>query len=163
MLFRRVKCLLVAAFSSICLISSAQEKADADKHIRTEDEEHMDKETTKKFDANEVIFGHVLDAHQFHFLSYKGGDGEEHHVTIPLPVILYSPQKGFSVFSSGKFHHGEEVHNGYQLVTQHYKEKLAENGYPAAQLKGLRNETIVAVDENGLPSDEIKVYDFSLT
>jgi F-type H+-transporting ATPase subunit a len=163
MLFRRVKSLLVAAFSAICLISSAQEKADADKHIRTEDEEHMDKETTKKFDANEVIFGHVLDAHQFHFLSYKGGDGEEHHVTIPLPVILYSPQKGFSVFSSGKFHHGEEVHNGYQLVTQHYKEKLAENGYSAEQLKALRNETIVAVDENGLPSDEIKVYDFSLT
>src|SRR5215217_6771993 len=123
----------------------------------------MGKETSKKFNASEVIFGHVLDAHQFHFLSYKGSDGEEHHVTIPLPVILYSPQKGFSVFSSGKFHHGEEEYNGYRLVTDHYKEQLAENGYTKAQLKSILNETIIAVDENGLPSTDIKVYDFSLT
>jgi F-type H+-transporting ATPase subunit a len=163
MMLRRAKSLLVAAFSLFCLISSAQEKEGAKGHIDTEDKERMDKETTKKFDANEVIFGHVLDAHQFHFLSYKGGDGEEHHVTIPLPVILYSPQKGFSAFSSGKFHHGEEEHNGYRLVTQHYKEQLAQQGFSEKDLKTYRNESIVAVDENGLPSQDIKVYDLSLT
>ena len=59
------------------------------------------------FDANEVIFEHVLDAHEFHFLSYKDDEGVEHHATIPLPVILYSPQKGLSVFMSSAFHHGE--------------------------------------------------------
>jgi F-type H+-transporting ATPase subunit a len=163
MMLRRAKSLLVAAFSLFCLISSAQEKEGTKGHINTEDKERMDKETTKKFDANEVIFGHVLDAHQFHFLSYKGGDGEEHHVTIPLPVILYSPQKGFSAFSSGKFHHGEEEHNGYRLVTQHYKEQLAQQGFSEKDLKTYRNESIVAVDENGLPSQDIKVYDLSLT
>ena len=150
MTLRRTKCLLVAAFSLFWLVSFAQQKADPDGHIVTEDAKHMDKETTKKFDANEVIFGHVLDAHQFHFLSYKGSDGHEHHVTIPLPVILYSPQKGFSVFSSGKFHHGEEEHNGYRLVTQHYKERLAEQGFSEKDLKAYRNESIVAVDENGV-------------
>jgi len=163
MISRRAKCLLVAAFSLFSLISTAQEKADPDGHIVTEDAEHLNKETTKKFDANEVIFGHVLDAHQFHFLTYKGSDGKEHHVSIPLPVILYSPQKGFSVFSSGKFHHGEEEHNGYRLVTQHYKERLAEQGFSEKDLKAMRNESIIAVDENGLPSREIQVYDFSLT
>ena len=154
---------MVAVFSLFCLISSAQEHDDADKHIKTEDAENLDKEGSNKFNANEVIFGHVLDAHQFHFLSYKGSDGKEHHVGISLPVILYSPQKGFSVFSSGKFHHGEEEYNGYRLITDHYKEQLAEQGYTKEQLKGLRNENIIAVDENGLPADEIKVYDFSLT
>src|SRR5688500_341790 len=163
MILRRAKCLLVAAFSLFSLLSSAQEKADPDGHIVTEDAEHLDKETNKKFDANEVIFGHVLDAHQFHFLTYKGSDGKEHHVSIPLPVVLYSPQKGFSVFSSGKFHHGEEEHNGYRLVTQHYKERLAEQGFSEKDLKAMRNESIIAVDENGLPSREIQVYDFSLT
>jgi F-type H+-transporting ATPase subunit a len=162
-MLRRAKSLLVAAFSLFCLVSSAQEKEDGKGHINTEDKERMDKETTKKFDANEVIFGHVLDAHQFHFLSYKGSDGEEHHVTIPLPVILYSPQKGFSAFSSGKFHHGEEEHNGYRLVTQHYKEQLAQQGFSEKDLKTYRNESIIAVDENGLPSQDISVYDFSLT
>ena len=48
MILRRAKCLLVAAFSLFSLISSAQEKADPDGHIVTEDEKHMDKETTKK-------------------------------------------------------------------------------------------------------------------
>ena len=47
----------------------------------------------KIFDANEVIFGHIMDAHEFHFLSYKGSDGHMHHATIPLPVILYSKEK----------------------------------------------------------------------
>ena len=54
----------------------------------------------KIFDANEVIFGHIMDAHEFHFLSYKGADGHMHHATIPLPVILYSKEKGFSFYIS---------------------------------------------------------------
>jgi F-type H+-transporting ATPase subunit a len=98
-----MKSLLVAALTFVFTVSyttiSAQEP------------------TAKKssFDANEVIFGHVLDAHQFHFLSYEGSDGKEHHVTIPLPVILYSPQKGFSMFMSSKFHEGEEEVDGYKI------------------------------------------------
>ena len=40
------------------------------------------------------------------FLLESGG--KEHPVTIPLPVILYSPQKGFSLFMSSRFHHGHE-------------------------------------------------------
>jgi F-type H+-transporting ATPase subunit a len=114
-------------------------------------------EKKSAFDANEVIFGHVLDAHEFHFLSYKSGDGEEHHATIPLPVILYSPQKGFDVFMSSKFHHGEETHKGYELLTNEKisEEKLDPKKYTAGQ--------IVAVSENGEIDTNIKVYDISLT
>lgn len=104
-------------YSVFCLmisqIASAQEKDHIDEN------EHAPKTTQKEekvFDANEVIFEHVLDAHEFHFLSYKGADGHEHHATIPLPVILYSPQKGFSVFMSSAFHHGEHEVDGYKLV-----------------------------------------------
>ena len=103
----RMKSLLVAAFSLmllfLCGTSFGQEKA-----------ENGSGEQKKGFDANEVIFGHVKDAHEFHFLSYKGSDGEEHEAYIPLPVILYSPQKGFSVFMSSAFHHNEVV-DGYKL------------------------------------------------
>ena len=111
----------------------------------------------KSFNANEVIFGHVLDAHEFHFLSYKDSEGEEHHATIPLPVILYSPQKGFDVFMSSKFHHGEHTYKGYELLTD---EKIVENKldpkkYSAGQ--------IVAVNSNGEIDNNIKVYDVSLT
>jgi F-type H+-transporting ATPase subunit a len=72
-------------------------------------------EKKEGFNAKEVIFEHILDAHEFHFLSYKGSDGKEHSVAIPLPVILYSPQKGFSVFMYSAFHHGEHEVDGYKL------------------------------------------------
>lgn len=109
---KSVKSLLTAAFSLIltfCFIPVFAQEHNA------QSPEH--KEVEKKgFDANEVIFGHVLDAHEFHFMSYTGGNGVEHHVTIPLPVIIYSTtQSKFSVFSSARFHHGHEAFDGYKL------------------------------------------------
>ena len=113
--------LCIVFFSNTCLAQEGQPKAGTEKK--------------EKFDANEIIFGHVLDAHEFHFLSYIGSDGEKHHVNIPLPVILYSPQKGWSVFMSSAFHHGEHEVEGYKM----------DGG------------KVVAVDPG------VKVYDISLT
>jgi F-type H+-transporting ATPase subunit a len=163
MIGKGVKCLLVAAFSLFSVFVFAQEVDHQDKHVPNQSEGKEEQEQTKKFDANEVIFGHVLDAHQFHFLSYTGSDGHLHHVGIPLPVILYSPQKGFSFFSSGRFHHGEYVHDGYLLVTPEYREHLIESGYSKEEVEKLRNETIIAVDDKSIPLENVKVYDFSLT
>jgi len=105
---RRMKSLLVAAFSLIMLTFSVSVFAQVK-------DEKASTENKKGFDANEVIFGHVKDAHEFHFLSFTGSDGEKHEALIPLPVILYSPQKGFSVFMSSAFHHNETV-DGYRLL-----------------------------------------------
>lgn len=91
-------------------------------------------EKKEGFNASEVIFSHIMDAHEFHFFEYHGSDGQEHHVTLPLPVILYSPTKGVSVFMSSAFHHGHEEAHGYKM----------------------EGEKIVAVDGS-------EVYDFSLT
>ena len=106
MLSGQTKSLLVAAFSAIILIFS--QKAFSQEHgSKIENvSKNAEGQEKKGFDAKEVIFGHVLDAHEFHFLSYKGSNGEEHEVAIPLPVILYSPQKGFSCFMYSAFHHG---------------------------------------------------------
>ena len=101
----------------------------------------------KKFNAAEVIFGHVLNGHEFHFFG----------VSIPLPVILYSPQRGVSTFMSSKFHHGEEAHAGYVILT---KKNIA-----AMKLdpKKFHEEDIVPVDAAGNYDPTVKVYDFSLT
>lgn len=105
---RSMKSLLVAVFSLLSL-------AVATNVFAQEKEENQSHEKKNAFDANEVIFGHVKDAHEFHFLSYEGSDGKEHEVAISLPVILYSPQNGFSFFMSSAFHHNENV-DGYKLV-----------------------------------------------
>lgn len=106
MRFDWMKPLLAAAFSLIMLSLTPG--------VFAQGNEESNKEQKKGFDANEVIFGHVKDAHEFHFLTYKGSDKEEHEVIIPLPVILYSPQKGFSVFMSSAFHHNQ-IADGYKL------------------------------------------------
>jgi len=111
----------------------------------------------KTFDANEVIFGHIMDAHEFHFLSYKGSDGKDHHATIPLPVIVYSKGKGFSCFMSSAFHHGEHNHNGYALLTNEKIDELHidRNKFSAGN--------IVAVNGAGQIDTTVSVLDLSPT
>jgi F-type H+-transporting ATPase subunit a len=168
----RLKSLSVAAFGLLFVLFSyssfAQENPD--RTVPAEDAEHhaSDEKGGKgkdhgKFDANEVIFGHVMDAHQFHFFSWEDGEGKQHHATLPLPVLLYEPGRGVSFFSSGKFHHGEEPYNGYRIITTHYKEQLKEEGMAEDQIRLLSDEQIVAVDNEGRMLPNIKVYDLSLT
>ena len=106
-------------------------------------------------DPGKVIIEHVTDAHDFHFF-----DLGDKPVSIPLPVILYSPQKGLSIFSSGKFHHGHEAHEGYMLVTDHYIHQQQAAGN---DVTGLKNQQIIAVDAAGNPDSSVQVYDFSMT
>ena len=147
---KSIKSILVAVFSISLLLFSNVSFA---QHKPTEKPAKKE----KIFDANEVIFGHIMDAHEFHFMSYKGSDGHEHHVTIPLPVIIYSKEKGFSCFMSSAFHHGEHEVNGYALLTNEKidNDKLDRNKYAAGH--------IVAVDETGKVNAAVSVLDLSPT
>ncbi|WP_240409935.1 F0F1 ATP synthase subunit A [Flavisolibacter nicotianae] len=168
MAFGRFKSLSVAVFGLLLMLFStasfAQDNPDSASHLQREDKaaEKAD-EKGGAFNANEVIFGHVMDAHQFHFFSWKGSEGEQHHAIIPLPILLYEPGRGVSFFSSSKFHHGEEAYNGYRVVTESYRENLKEKGMEEDQIRLLQDEQIVAVDNNGTPISNIKVYDLSIT
>jgi F-type H+-transporting ATPase subunit a len=120
------KYLLVAVFSVFMTFSGqvgfAQESGE-ETHV-----EHAAKE--EKLDPAKIIMDHIKDAHEFHFFT-----AGTFHATIPLPVILYSPAKGLSVFSSSRFgHEGEEEYNGYKLH-----------------------------EGNIIATDGSEVYDFSLT
>jgi F-type H+-transporting ATPase subunit a len=133
MLAKGTKTLLAAVFSTIILFFSNTILANPQEPEHGE-EQHAAAEK-EGFNAKEVIFGHIMDAHEFHFAEYKGSDGHKHPITIPLPVILYSPTKGVSVFMSSKFEHGHAEVDGYKLNAE---------------------GKIEAVDGS-------KVYDFSLT
>ncbi|WP_290795260.1 F0F1 ATP synthase subunit A [Flavihumibacter sp. UBA7668] len=121
-----VKSILVASFSAILLcFGTAVQANEGDGHGEA-----------AKFDAGKAILHHIADSHEWHFFTVG-----QTHVTIPLPVIIYSPQRGLSVFSSSHFHHGEAIHEGYKLDHEH----------------------IVAVDANGNVDTSVKAYDFSMT
>ncbi|WP_129715982.1 F0F1 ATP synthase subunit A [Pedobacter sp. SYP-B3415] len=74
----------------------------------------------EKFEPTKVIMEHIADSHMWHLWG---------HTSLPLPVILYTPQ-GLEFFSSGNFHHGEHdftgKYNTYRLV--HDKVKVVNGG-----------------------------------
>ncbi|MEJ7737684.1 MAG: F0F1 ATP synthase subunit A [Chitinophagaceae bacterium] len=120
-----VKSLLVAAFSLLILILPNALFS----------QEHSKKEEGK-FNPGELIMEHISDDHYYHLFDWKG-----HPVSLPLPVIVYSPQKGVSTFLSSKFEHGHADYNGYRLQHNH----------------------VLAVNADGKVDESVKVYDFSLT
>ncbi|RFM29824.1 F0F1 ATP synthase subunit A [Deminuibacter soli] len=135
MAFRSMKYLLVAAFSllitSFYNVSIAQDKT-GDQTQQTE----AAGEKKEGFNPSKLIMEHVMDAHEFHFATIG-----EHAIAIPLPVLLYSPQRGVSFFSYSRFEEGKVAYEGYK----------SEEGH------------IVAVDADGKVDEAVKVYDFSLT
>jgi len=88
----------------------------------------------KGLNISQVIFGHVADAHEWHIFSIG-----ETPVALPLPVIVYHPQKGFSVFSSSKIAEGES-YDGYHLDKGGMKEKIiSEDGAKITDLSITKN------------------------
>lgn len=57
----------------------------------------------------EIIFDHLKDEYWWHVTTIDG-----HHLSVYLPVIVYSPESGLSVFSSSHIAHGE-AHKGFYL------------------------------------------------
>jgi F-type H+-transporting ATPase subunit a len=71
--------------------------------------------------VKDIIFDHIGDAYEWHVTTI--GDK---HVSIPLPVIVFSHEKGFHAFLSNKLHHGES-HEGFHIATEgDYKGKVVE-------------------------------------
>jgi len=68
---------------------------------------------SEKLNPGDFIFDHIKDAHEWHIMSIG-----HTHISIPLPVILYSKTKGLNIFMSSKFEHGLTTHKGFRLVTK---------------------------------------------
>jgi F-type H+-transporting ATPase subunit a len=64
--------------------------------------------TGKKFNAGELIGGHITDSHEWHIAG---------HLVLPLPVILYTPGKGFHTAMYNKLEEGEM--EGFRLDEKH--------------------------------------------
>ena len=59
-----------------------------------------------EYDPGGVILHHIADANEFHIAP---------GLTIPLPVILYAPEYGFTTGFSSMFDHGEVAVEGYVM------------------------------------------------
>lgn len=88
-------------------------------------------EGEQKLDISGLIVHHVLDDHVWHL-----ADG----LVIPLPVIVYSAERGLDIFMSSNFydeHHNLVPYNGYKLDHGHIV--LADSGKSVLDLSITKN------------------------
>ena len=138
-----IKSLLIAAFSVFALTCSTAIFAQETEHATETNHAENPESADAPLDLGKILMEHILDNHEFHFADYKG-----HPISLPLPIIVYSPQRGLTSFMSSKFEHGHAAYNGYRL----HKDEV--NGH----------ETIVPVGADGTTVDHsVKVLDLSLT
>lgn len=95
--------LILSLFVSFTV--SAQEENKSEQPNSESSAEHK----SEKFNAGELIIDHIIDAHEWHVAG---------HIALPLPIILYSSDKGLSIFSSSHLE-GGEVYNGFKMVKNH--------------------------------------------
>lgn len=104
----------------------------------------------EKFNAGEMILDHIGDAYEWHVFG---------HVSIPLPVIVYSSERGLDIFSSAHFHHSQDAYNGYRILTPEFAEA---HQVPKGKF---RMNKIVALREDGSIDESLttSLYDVSIT
>jgi len=87
-----------------------------------------DSTALEKFNPQPFIFEHISDAYSWHILSINHKDRPATDVAIPLPVIIYSKEKGLHVFFSSRFEHGHAAYKGFEIGGEgKYKNKVVEH------------------------------------
>ena len=89
--------------------------------------EHGSPHEKPEFNPGDFIIDHVADSYEWHILTIG-----EKHISVPLPVIIYSRDKGLNVFMSSRFHHGHSSYKGFMIAEE-----------------GPNEGSIVEVDEHG--------------
>jgi len=112
---RNYKNLVVVFGVLIFLLSTgkifAQEDV-TDHEIHNEEVHATDEHANEKFSPGDFIFDHIKDSHEWHITEFNGK-----HISIPLPVLVYSKTKGLNFFMSSRFEHGHADFKGFRLET----------------------------------------------
>ncbi len=67
----------------------------------------------KAFEAGKFVIEHVSDTYEWHIATFG-----QTHLSVPLPVILYSSTKGWNFFMSSRFYHGHEDYRGFKIGSE---------------------------------------------
>ena len=86
-------------------------------NVKASEAEH---EQSQEVDVAGILFGHTSDGYGWHITDWKG-----HHVSIPLPCIVYS-STGWHVFMSSEIAHGHEYEGLIIAEEGKYEGKIVE-------------------------------------
>ncbi len=115
-------------------------------------DEHKEEGLTTS-NMSSSILHHISDAHEWHFFSVG-----ETHVSLPLPVILYSEEYGLDFFFSNKFDHHTHTYKNYKEEHGHII-LVDDAGAPVMKAHDVvENDQVV-----GTEMKEVHPMDFSIT
>ena len=123
---------IVAPLVLFCLMMAvglpvlAQEQA-GDATSQTQDGITPKEEKENTVDVKEIVFGHIGDSYEWHITTWG-----KTHITIPLPIIVYSGSTGWHVFLSSRLEENGGTYEGLSIAPagSKYEGKLVE--YDAA-------------------------------
>jgi F-type H+-transporting ATPase subunit a len=76
----------------------------------------------EEIDPGRIIIDHVVNHYSWHICTIK-----DKHISVPLPVILYSKERGWFTFLSNKFNHGHDTYKNFKIAhTEPNKGKIVE-------------------------------------
>ena len=109
-------------------------------------------ESEKKFDISTMIFHHISDAHEWHFATVG-----ETHLSLSLPVILYSSDRGLELFSFSNL----KSHDGHSSEFQGYS--LNHHGKIISTQPGRELFSFMPDAHAGHQEGAVKVFNISIT
>ncbi|WP_336688852.1 MULTISPECIES: F0F1 ATP synthase subunit A [unclassified Chryseobacterium] len=143
---RKISSLFFAfLFVFISSFASAQHESEGEKSA----EKVENKEAGESFNATKMIMEHIGDSNEWHLWTTKDDNGEEHHISVPLPIII-KDKEGWHTFLSSSIAHGHE-HDGYTL----------EEGQ-VVSTKGVQKATLFSIISGKQKSNEV-FFDLSIT
>ena len=118
-------CLLAAGFPVF-----AQEQEEAAPKMQDEMTSKEEKENT--VDVKEIVFGHIGDSYEWHITTWG-----KTHITIPLPIIVYSSTTGWHTFLSSRLEENGGSYEGLFIAPEgsKYEGKLVEYNAAGEQVR----------------------------
>lgn len=114
-MIRDVRILKLIGFFALCIFFADYILASEPPEHPSGEEAHqphkkISESLHEKFNPGNFIFDHIGDSYDWHIIDLGNTS-----VSIPLPVILFSKEKGLVIFMSTKFHHGHNVYKGFYI------------------------------------------------
>ncbi|MEA2043677.1 MAG: F0F1 ATP synthase subunit A [Bacteroidota bacterium] len=72
----------------------------------------------KELNAGDMIMEHIADSYEWHIATIG-----ETHISVPLPILVYSKHTGFHAFMSSKFHHGHDAYENLKIAGEDSENK----------------------------------------
>ena len=129
---------IVAPLILFCLMATvglpvlAQEQEREAVSQQTQDEITPKEEQENTVDVKEIVFGHIGDSYEWHITTWG-----KTHITIPLPIIVYSSTTGWHTFLSSRLAENGGTYEGFSVAPEgsKYEGKLVEYNAAGEQVR----------------------------